>query len=195
MTIIAKEIKHSESLPTEEQGHLEVKIKIDPVIAEKINTIRSILSFDVFIYFFKRKYDFYKNPIYVWEAITLCIKEGKNFPEWVTNYLSEAGNTLLEVAQKGMEKENAETVRDALKFNFGQGKSPFSSFLTTEKYIEVYLSVRKIKEKIKSGELKKLRGESVNEIIGSELGVRAETVKLIRKDKRLRQWFSSSEIT
>ena len=95
------------------------------------------------------------------------------------------------VLQEGLNIHQA----DALKFNFGQGKSPFSSFLTTEKYIEVYLSVRKIKEKIKSGELKKLRGESVNEIIGSELRVGAETVKLIRKDKRLRQWFSSSEIT
>jgi hypothetical protein len=191
MTIIAKEIKHSESLPTEEQGYLEVKIKIDPVIAEKINTIRSILSFDVFIYFFKRKYDFYKNPIYVWEAIALCIKEGKNFPEWVINYLSEAGNTLLEVAQRGMEKENAETVRDALKFNFGQGKSPFSSFLTTEKYLEVYLGFPKIIENIKSGKITKLRTQSYNQIIGSKFGIGEEVVKYIRKDKMIKRFISN----
>ena len=40
-----------------------------------------------------------------------------------------------------------------------------------------------------------MRGQSVNEIIGFELGVGEQTVKLIRKDKRLKQWFCSSEST
>jgi hypothetical protein len=161
------------------ENFVEVKLKLDPADQKRVSKLLSKAAtarFDLVIYVIKKKYDIFQNPLYVWEAIRFCINQKKQFPSWVLDYLSEAGNHLLGVAQSGTDKGNPQTVRDALKFNLGHGTSPFSSCLTTEKYIEVYLSVPKIKEKIKNGKLKKMRGQSVNEIIGFELGVGEQTV-------------------
>ena len=90
-----------------------------------------------YIYIPKKKYDIWQDPLYVWEAITFCISNKKTFPAWLLNYLTEAGGNLLKATKTGTDKGNPETVSDAFGFNLGKGRSPFTNYLTTEKYIEV----------------------------------------------------------
>lgn len=102
----------------------------------------------MWLYVIKRKYDIWQNPLYVWEAITFCINHKKSLPAWTLSYLSEAGGNLLEATKTGTDKGNPKTVRDAMKFNLGHGTSPFTNYLTTEKYIKVALESPKIIKKI-----------------------------------------------
>jgi hypothetical protein len=41
------------------------------------------------------------------------------------------------------------------RFNLGKGRSPFTNYLTTEKYIEVALAALKIIKNIKNGKIRK----------------------------------------
>jgi hypothetical protein len=104
----------------------------------------------------------------------------------VRDYLNDSGETLLEAARTGTTKGNPETVRDALKFNLGHGTSPFTNYLTTETYLKVALATPKIIKEIKTGHIKKLRSQSYNDIIASEMGVGSATVKEIREDKKIK---------
>lgn len=170
----------------EKESFVTVKLNLSPATHKILSRLPTAI-FDLQIYVIKRKYDIFQNPLYVWEAIKLCINSKKQFPSWILEYLNEAGNTLLAEAQTGTIKGNPETIRNALKFNLGLGKSPFTNYLTTETYIKVALATPKIIKKIKAGHIKKLRTQSYNDIIASEMIVSASVVKHIRKDKKIKQ--------
>ena len=84
------------------ENFVEVKLKLDPADQKRVSKVLSkaaTASFDLVIYVIKKKYDIFQNPLYVWEAIRFCINQKKQFPSWVLDYLSEAGNHLLVSSQ------------------------------------------------------------------------------------------------
>jgi hypothetical protein len=54
------------------------------------------------------------NPLFVWEAISHCISEKKQFPEWVQEYLANVSSELLAIRNPG--NRAAELIKDALGF-------------------------------------------------------------------------------
>jgi hypothetical protein len=147
------------------------------------------LANDILIPFCRLCYQETGNPLYVWEAINLCTEHKSEQPEWIIEYLNMASQNLLEIAKEGKDKGTSETIRDALNLNSGPGPDFFTNYVTTETHIKVYLLAPKIKKKIKAGEIEKLRGESINEIIGKKLGVGADSVKKIRDNEMLKNIF------
>ncbi|MBW2470949.1 MAG: hypothetical protein JRE18_02610 [Deltaproteobacteria bacterium] len=141
----------------EGERYITIYIK-DPQIKKRVSKAISeaqIAFKDLLLYIPKKKYDIWQNPLYVWEAITFCISNKKTFPAWLLNYLTEAGGNLLKATKTGTDKGNPETVSDAFGFNLGKGRSPFTNYLTTEKYIEVALAALKIIKNIKNGKIRK----------------------------------------
>jgi Phage integrase family len=69
-----------------------------------------------------------KNPVLVWEALTICRRLGFDLPEWVLKYLTSVGENILEVrAERTADrdrKHEVERIGKALGFGkVGRGKT------------------------------------------------------------------------
>lgn len=81
------------------------------------------------------------NPLFVWEAISHCLSERKEFPEWVKAYLMRVSLNLLAIRNPG--NRAADIIKDTLEFVDG---TVFNRYVKAEENQQIY---RKVEYEIK----------------------------------------------
>jgi hypothetical protein len=74
------------------------------------------------------------NPLCAWGAISYCAQKGSALPDWVSEYLSQAAASLLDVAEKASPRFAGEESLKALGLSRPTGQtSPFEEFQRARK--------------------------------------------------------------
>ena len=130
---------------------------------------------DIMMCFYLWKYT--NNPLFVWEAYSICHSRGFDAPWWVSNYLAETAKALCSLDPESGKGEAAPGVYRALGLPQKGSSDPFDRARTTRRNLDAALKVIRLLEEGArlAGSRRQLEGAF--DVVAAEMDISDSTVR------------------
>lgn len=132
-------------------------------------------GWDIIMCFYLWKHT--NNPLFVWEAYSICHSRGFDVPWWISDYLAGTANALCSFRPKTGKGEAAQRVYTALGLPQKGSSDPFDRARTTRRNLDAALKVMRLLEEGArlAGSRRQLEGAF--DVVAAEMDISDSTVR------------------